>query len=105
MTTCCSSDSTEPLYVGGGRRMRFLFENDEGDADDPTTIVLTLTKPSGDTVVASKGNADPLLEILQDATGDWYYDPTYDEDGEWEWKLATTGPIHEVTKGTFEVLP
>ena len=96
----CCSDCDAPLYVNGGRRIRVYTEDLDGDRTDPSTLTITLTDPSG--------NEDPYTypaNIQKAGTGNYYYDPAWDEAGEWEVKIESTGPVHDTVKFTVEVLP
>lgn len=100
MPISCCGDCPDPLYVGGGRRIRIYTESNAGVRTDPTTVAIALTDPSGN--VATYTYA--AVEITKNTTGDYYYDPSWDEAGEWSIKVTTTGAVADVWKGTIEVL-
>lgn len=99
--SCCNDAENTPLYVGGGRRLRFIVKDNDGTRTNPSTVVVVMTDPSGnETTYTWAAN-----EVVQDGTGNFHFDNDWDEAGTWEWSVLTTGSVHDKKKGTVEVLP
>ena len=64
-----------------------------GAASDPTTVVLTVRKPDGDTLLF--GYPDPLTDgvLTRESAGRYYRDVSFDLPGLWRCKLDGTGAV------------
>lgn len=86
------------------RRFDADFTDSAGNAADPTTVFLRITKPDG-SVVVHQGTGSPS-ELVNDATGSWYCDVMLDQVGHWylQWEgygnVLAIEPTQVYVKGT-----
>jgi hypothetical protein len=83
---------------------RAAFKDITGAATDPTTVTLTVRKPSGVSVVygyPTGVGGNLTKEAAQ--TGRYYYDVSLDTPGLWHWELKGTGVVQTSESGAFYV--
>ena len=79
-------------------RIAGVFKNTDGNAIDPTTVALEVSKRSGvQTLTYDPG------DIVRDSLGNYHADISADEAGEVFWKWITTGTGQAAHHGEFRV--
>lgn len=100
MPISCCNDCPDPLYVDGGRRLRIITTDNDGERTSPTTLTVVMTDPSGnETTYTWAGN-----DIQEDSEGNFHFDNDWDEAGLWLYAVISTGAVHDKVKGSIEVL-
>ena len=76
------------------------FADDDGDAQDPTTVKFQVADPSGNTASYTYGTDD---EVVKDSTGNYHLNVDCDESGLWKWHRYSTGTGQASDEGRFYV--
>jgi hypothetical protein len=84
-------------------RLSALFEDANGVDVDPATVQLTVLAPSGALTVVTYGGSPDT--ITKDSVGNYHYDVTADESGDWFTEWRSTGEGAGVQEGQFMVRP
>ena len=79
--------------IGDGIRLTGSFSVDDTPTN-PTTIVVTLTDPSGNSGTSAPSNS---------GTGEYYEDIVVDEPGSWHYRYVGTGAVVAASEGHFSV--
>lgn len=90
---------TEVFQTGETVRLTSLIVNEDGDAVDPTTVVINIAKPGGTLAVTAAA-------MTKTVPGTYYYDYTIGTDvGKYSVEVLATGASARVTKqpSTFRV--
>lgn len=74
-----------------------------GSATDPTTVVLTIRKPSGAMLVYGYPDAGVSGVLTRESAGRFYRDVTFDAPGLWRCKLDGAGSVVGSTQWTETV--
>lgn len=74
--------------VGDEVRLFALFEDDEGDAVDPTVVSLSVRKPDGVSVPYTYPDG-----IQKDTVGAYHFDVTPDQAGYWQYEYSSSGNL------------
>ena len=77
-------------------RLSVEFTNSSGTAVDPDAVSLWYDDPSG--------NPTEVSSPTKASTGNYYYDLTLDEAGQWLWRWEGTGANAAVDQGRFRCL-
>lgn len=85
----------EQLDVGEITSLRAGFYNSAGAYADPTSIVLTITKPNGATVTKT------TPDLTHDGTGLYHYDQVVDVAGVWEYNYNGQGTVDATQSSLF----
>ena len=75
--------------IGDVVRYSAAFTNNAGAAADPTAVKLKLLSPLGNRIDLTYAAG----EVQKDSTGNYHYDLTLTEDGDWWYKYEGTGAI------------
>ena len=79
------------------------FTNAAGVATDPTSVTLTVRKPSGSTLVYGWPAAGANGTLTRESVGRFYFDVTITEGGTWEYQLAGVGAVEATAHGEVRV--
>ena len=88
---------------GQSVRLSALFEDSAGVDVDPATVTLSVLAPSGALTVVTYGGSPDT--ITKDSVGNYHYDVTADESGDWFVEWRSTGEGAGVQEGQFMVKP
>jgi hypothetical protein len=80
-------------------RIDGLFTNLAGAPQDPSTVSLKVTKPSGTTTTEAYNPGN----IVKDATGTYHLDVNANEAGRWFYSWISTGTGQAAENGEFLV--
>jgi hypothetical protein len=87
----------DPIYIGQRRKLKAEFFDDNDAPADPTTVKLSIRRPSGDLTELADGDLD------HPDTGVFEYLITLDEGGNWEWRYEGTGNVETSGQESFYV--
>lgn len=74
-----------------------------GVATDPTAVTLTIEKPDGTLLVYGWPSAGANGTLTRESAGRFYADVTYDQPGNWDYRLAGTGAVVAAAEGRVKV--
>jgi hypothetical protein len=88
-------------HVGDVEELTATFTDEDDTLVDPTTVVLRVLDPSGNTDTYTYA----LAQITRDSLGVFYKDVTLDEAGEWRYTWTSTGTGSGAEPGQIVVEP
>jgi len=88
-------------HVGQQVRVWVRFVSYEGDATDPTVVMLKYVSPAGSPTTLTY---DEDLSVVRDAEGEYYAEFIANVPGTWRYRWESSGAITAAAEGSFQVL-